>query len=430
MPIEAKINKALVVLSPELIRPDSPMDSTLLRRAITLAKSTGCQLELFHACYDNALDYHLFASDDDARRQQEALTDRDATLLAEIATRLKSEYPNIRYEVRWDHPRTDAILRKIGQSRPDVVMKLAREHSYVIGLSTNTDWDLARRSPSNVWLVHDGRDDIGKVVTAVGNDFGDPGDVTSAADYDLFRAATVIAKTFGATIHPVNAYTVPGADAFLTSPGGVVMPIQPTAGRERASEERLKQHRAAVRAISQFFRIDEDNVRIREGHPSEVISGVAREVDADMIVMGAGSIGRLERVLRSVTVEPVMADTDCDRLIVRERDRSRVPDARTAPFYGVPRYDLEGAITDPQKVFRSPEDVAAMSEISIALRKRILQAWEYDIRAALTEENEGGPVHDVDVNALAEIRSAKNRLSAMQRKPGNGNNPTLSVASR
>jgi hypothetical protein len=49
-------------------------------------------------------------------------------------------------------------------------------------------------------------------------------------------------------------------------------------------------------------------------------------------------------------------------------------------------------------------------ELSVALRERILQAWEYDIRAEMAEENEGGPVGDIDVNALDDIVSAKQLL--------------------
>jgi hypothetical protein len=64
--------------------------------------------------------------------------------------------------------------------------------------------------------------------------------------------------------------------------------------------------------------------------------------------------------------------------------------------------------------------VANLGEISVELRKRILQAWEYDIRAEMAEENEGGPTRDIDVNALDDILSAKALLDMQQQKSGNG----------
>lgn len=61
-----------------------------------------------------------------------------------------------------------------------------------------------------------------------------------------------------------------------------------------------------------------------------------------------------------------------------------------------------------------------MSDLSIELRNRILQAWQHDIRAEMVEENEGGPVKEIDVDALGEIFSARAPLEMQQEKPGNG----------
>jgi hypothetical protein len=69
-----------------------------------------------------------------------------------------------------------------------------------------------------------------------------------------------------------------------------------------------------------------------------------------------------------------------------------------------------------------------MNEISIDFRRRILQAWEYDVRAGLAEENEGGPVHDTNPDALEDIRRAQARLDEL----GKSRDPQmqLSIASR
>jgi universal stress protein E len=203
---EVKIKRALVVLSPDLIKPDMPLKSALLERAVALAKITGCKLELFQVCYDGSLDFQLLGPGSNLQQRQRELTDRDATQLAEIATRLRQENVEVSYEVRWDHPRTDAILRKIAQSGADVVMKQAREHSFVLGITSNTDWDLVRRSPVHVWLVNDERADINRLVAAVGNRVGDNVDVTTGSDHKIMRTARRIADTFKAEVFPVNAY--------------------------------------------------------------------------------------------------------------------------------------------------------------------------------------------------------------------------------
>jgi hypothetical protein len=60
-----------------------------------------------------------------------------------------------------------------------------------------------------------------------------------------------------------------------------------------------------------------------------------------------------------------------------------------------------------------------MDEVSIALRKRILQAWEYDLRAEMIAENEGGSPREIDVDALDDIRSAIDVLAMRNNAPRN-----------
>ena len=421
-----KINKVLVILSPDLIQPDKPMESVLLNRAVSLARKTGCALELFHVCYDNKLDNSLFASDDDLHRERKHLADRDATRVAEIAARLNGEWPDTTIDVRWDNPRPDAILRKIAESSPDIVMKQAKEHSFVLGITSNTDWELVRRSPAPIWLVDESVADIDRIVAAVGNRFGDPSDITTAADYDLRRAAGTVGSAFSADIYPVNAYQLPPAPAFVVGAAGAA--VVPPDHQDETHTKLVKQHRGAVKALANYFDISRDNVHVCEGHPAEVIPDVSEAVDADMIIMGARSIGRMERLTTSVTVEPVMSATNCDVLIVGETDWSRVPDIEARSLSGKPNLDLESAITNPEDAFESPGQVANTSEISIELRQRILQVWEYDIRAEMANENEGGAVGDIEVNALDDILSAQ-ALLEMKREQRGDEPPMLSGAS-
>lgn len=413
-----KIRSALVVLSPDLVRPDKPSSSALLRRAVDLAKITGCRLELFHVTYDGSLDDGYFGSNEDRAREREALMARDATRVSEVAARLRKDGVDVQHEVRWGAPRTDAILRKIAEAKPDVVMKQSREHSYFLGLTTNTDWDLARRSPANLWLVSDEVDRIDRIVAAVGSQLKRHENITSATDYDLFRSANAIADAFGAAIYPVNAFQVPRTDGTIGGAGGAAMPAEAAVEMQQTREVVIKRHSDMVDAFAQYFGVPRDNVHLSEGRPSDVIPQVTEALGADLLVMGASSITRLERFIGAVTVEPVMADTRCDIVIVRDPDPAAVPEVAGEPEVGKPKFNLEKAISHPQETFSSPKQLAATSEISLDLRDRILQAWEHDIRAEMNEENEGGPISQIDVNALKDIAAAKAQLQMNRKEPG------------
>lgn len=404
----AALNKVLVVPGTELLRAENPMASVLLQRALSLAKMSGCELELFHACYDNGVAHQLFASDEEMSAEISRLTDHDARLLAGIATKLAEEGVRTSHDVQWDSPRPDAILRKIAASRPDIVMKQAREHSFVLGITSNTDWELARRSPAHVWFVSAEKRRIQRIVAAVGNTMANVEDITTVSDYELFQTADLLARTFTASIFPVNAYQVPDPMSHVVGGGGVVTPMgQPQVQNQKLREQLVKRHTDAVNALASYFEIAEDNVFISEGNPNVVIPEVAEEVGADMIVMGANSINRLERLVRSVTVEPVMADTHCDIVVVRDSDVSGLDNLQSGEAQrGRPPYDIEQAIIRPAGTFRSPREVIEL-DASFAIRRRILQAWESDIRSEMVAENEGGPIQEIESITLQDIQEAE-----------------------
>lgn len=344
------------------------------------------------------------------------LLDRDATRLAEIAAWLVKDGLKVEHEVRWDYPRTDALLRKIAQSQPGFVLKHQDEHGFLFGITTNTDWELARRSTSDLWLVHDESSSIDPILAAVGSRSGEPGDVASGTDQKLLETAAYLGEACEARVLAVNAYELPGVSNFVANVGGTVMPVQSAKEQEETRKQILASHERYVKALAEGFRIGESDLYIREGHPGSVIPEVAEKAGAGLIVMGANSISRLERMVRPVTVEPVIAEAECDILIVREDRADSAVEVSDKPLVGVPRHDLEHAITNPDETFESPQQVANLADISIDLRKRILQAWEFDIRAEMAEENEGGPVKAIDVNALDDILSAQELLEMKARQ--------------
>jgi len=424
MKSEASMQKLLVIVDSELIEAVEPMEASLLKRAAAIARDAGCEIELFHVAYDSALDYQLFSSADELQEQRQQILDRDATRLAGIAALLVQDGIKVAHDARWDFPRADAILRKIARSKPDLVMKRQKEHSFLFGITTNTEWELARRAPANVWLVHDSVDRIDTLVAAVGNRSALSRDITDAMDRRVLETAAAVGDACDARLLAVNAYRALDGLNFAAAVGGPVMPINSATNVDGGWSRIVATHKADVETLTDSFDIAGSDVYIREGDPATVIPDVASEVDASLIVMGASSIGRLERVMRSVTVEPVMANAACDILIVRELDDHALSNVEQRPVAaGIPKYDLENAITNPDTTFDSPQQVANLSDVSIQLRNRILQAWEYDIRVGMSEENEGGPVREIDVNALDEIISAKELLDMKTERAGEDRKP-------
>jgi universal stress protein E len=333
--------KVLLILSPDLVSPDRPLDSALLRRAVQLARNTGCELELFHVCHDETVDRAFYAPQEDLQRERTRITNTAATRVAEIAARLRAERISVRHEARWDSPRVDALLRKIAEAQPDLVMKASREHGFMLGLTTNTDWELVRRATANVWLVNDRIDSVDRIVAALGNKSGEAADVITEGDYDILHAAGFVADAFGADVYTVNACQVAETGPVTATMGGMGAALPPQDQSPALRSKALKRHKASVRALVNYFNLPRRNVRIHEGHPNEVIPDVAESVNADLIVMGGRNISRLQRLLQRVTVEPIISETRCDVMIARDVDASEIDVVDEEPLRGIPNVDVE-----------------------------------------------------------------------------------------
>lgn len=255
-PHSNKLNRILVVMSPARITPEEFTESPLLIHAVMLAKANECNLELFHLCGNASLKKRILDSSQAIDDERQKIADHAATQLAEIGIQiqLKEEGVKATQDVRWDRPRTDAIMRKINQSQPDLVMKESEDQGYIMSMVRNIDWELMRQSPVPVWFDKDGSD--------------------------------------------------------------ANVPVQPQNAK-----------------------------------------------------------------------------------------------------HGTPAFDLEAAITTPQKVFESPMAVANTDELSLALRKRILQAWQMDIQAQMVAVDEGGPVARIDISGLKEISAARKQLGELRDNP-------------
>lgn len=77
--------------------------------------------------------------------------------------------------------------------------------------------------------------------------------------------------------------------------------------------------------------------------------------------------------------------------------------------------NLSSAVRDPASAFDRPNDVAACESLSLAVRRRLLELWEADVRAQMREEDEGGQVRTTRAHLLEEIRAAMSTLSGGER---------------
>ena len=347
-----------------------------------------------------------------AQKKKEKMAQR-ASRLAEMTLGLNTDDIPISHEVRCDFPEADAILRKIDDSSPDLVITSAHEQDYLVGLMTNTDWELIRRSPVPVWFVRDDTGDIRNILTAVGT-LDDDEDAIGTADYDVFGFASAVGEALDADNCALHTYelpeVLPGSATYGSAiAGAAVNPV--TLNRlEKHREAVIREHGSLLNEFAKHFGLDSQHIRLERGHPRDVLPDAAEILGANLIVLGAINLNRWQRAIRRVTAEPVLARSACDLLVVKDPVASEMPENQEGPVSSEPTIDVEAAIRQPGRIFDSPAHVANSGELTRQLRKRILLAWEQDIRAQIREEDEGGKTDSIDLSMLGQIRSAMENL--------------------
>jgi nucleotide-binding universal stress UspA family protein len=132
----------------------------------------------------------------------------------------------------------------------------------------------------------------------------------SPPSMEALDSAVSLAKQFQAAIHLVHVYP-PDEAASLPDAGHLL--LQSAEAIERLNEELAGIHRTPVASFRP------ENCHIRCGRPHQEIIGLARELDADLIVLSTRGHSGLKHLLLGSTAERVVRGAPCPVLIAGKR---------------------------------------------------------------------------------------------------------------
>ena len=132
----------------------------------------------------------------------------------------------------------------------------------------------------------------------------------SPASMEALDYAVWLAKQFHAAIHLVHVYP---PDEASSVPGAAHLLLQSGEAIERLNEELTGIHRKHVPTFCP------ENCHIRSGRPYEQIVRLAREIDADLIVLSTRGYSGLKHLLLGSTAERVVRNAPCPVLVTRKR---------------------------------------------------------------------------------------------------------------
>jgi nucleotide-binding universal stress UspA family protein len=137
----------------------------------------------------------------------------------------------------------------------------------------------------------------------------------SPASMEALDYAVWLAKQFRAAIHLVHVYPPDEASA----PGGGHLLLQSAEAIERLNEELTGIHQKHVPTFRP------ENCHVRGGRPYEEVVRLAREIDADLIVLATRGYSGLKHLLLGSTAERVVRNAPCPVLVARKRKQKGKP---------------------------------------------------------------------------------------------------------
>lgn len=280
--------------------------SPAIERAASLASSLGLEVELFACEYDQYL-----TSDESKAGAVKGAREQ----LAPVASRLMARGVEATIDARWGHPLDEAVIRKVVESRPRLVVKDTHHHSLAKRtIFSNTDWNLIRGCPAPLLLVKDRAiGDPPRILAAV--DPSHEHDSPAELDRSILSFAKELEARTGGRLEAIHVFD----SAAVTAVGGMSAPetplVPPVMPKTAATLE--------ARARESFWQLlSDESIDHARGRfvlgdvPSELIA-YADELEADFVVIGAVARGRLANVFIGNTAERVLDRLSCDLIVIK-----------------------------------------------------------------------------------------------------------------
>ncbi|AZZ97895.1 universal stress protein UspE [Pseudoalteromonas sp. R3] len=295
-----QIKRILTVIDPTKQQQNS------LNRSISLAQKTGAKITAFLSIYDFSYEMTTMLSREEREAMREAvIKDREAWI-----SELTSGYQNIDIETKvvWHNRPYEAIIKTVLEHEFDLVIKATHQHDTLKSvIFTPTDWHLIRKCPAPVLLVKDHawpeKGEILAAVNAVSDD-----EQHQALNHRIIKDAQFLCELANASLSLVNTYPA--------TPVNIAIEI-PEFNPSQYNEAVKKHHEEETWALAERFGLGKAQCVIKEGLPEDVIPHIAKEHNAELVVIGTVGRTGLSAALVGNTAEHVIDSLDCDVLALK-----------------------------------------------------------------------------------------------------------------
>ncbi|WP_354624789.1 universal stress protein UspE [Psychromonas sp. MME2] len=291
------------------IDPTKMQQAALERAADIAEKVENVKITLFLCCYDLSYEMTSLSSIEERQAMRNIVIKENKDWLETVALPYQEKGLNIACEVIWHNRPFQAAIIEVLKNNYDLVIKSTHQHSKLSAiLFTPTDWNLLRKCPVPVLLVkHHKWPEKGKILCAIScKSIQD--DEHNQLNKLILSEAKTMANVINAEVHIVNAYPSPPMNIMLELPE--FDPVNYEDGLKKFHETTLNEY-------AQEYKISKQRTHLMQGLPEDVISEVAKEIDAELVILGTVGRSGLSATLLGHTAEQVIDNLNCDLLALK-----------------------------------------------------------------------------------------------------------------
>lgn len=290
------LKKVLVVVD-----PDSEHQPALDKVSVLSKLVDGLNVELIACDYTQYLveGYYFDAVDLPSLREEYLQERRDA--LEAMAGPLRDQDVTVATEAFWAHPGYETIVREAVRFEADLVVQHTRRHAALSRMFlSNDDWQLVRCCPAPLLLVKEKPWKARPAILAA----VDPKHSRHkpiGLDHKILRISTDLAELTGGDVYAMHSYSQ--------------IPLSGTYPKQ-AQEE----HQKAFDELMADFDVPGERQYLMDEAPEFSLRELERDLQADLIVMGAISRSLLSDVFIGNTTERVLDYLEGDVVVVKPDD--------------------------------------------------------------------------------------------------------------
>jgi universal stress protein E len=269
------------------------------------------EIELFHCAYQAGI-ARTGRYGSRVERQIRELVDHRHGQLEALAGRLRAQGLAVRTTVRWDDPPYEGVIRQVLRHKPDLLIAQSTRRGRVARVLTQMDYRLIEACPCPLLLIKTTRPyREGCIVAAVDPTYAHQ--KPPLLDPAILEAASALSTALGRPLHVYHACTPwPNVRDHSAELRHVPQRLQPDV-QARYRERSI----ASVRDVADRQGVPDECLHVEEGEVVELLPRFARRVSAGIVVMGAVSRSRPQRMFIGHTAERVLDALDVDVMIVK-----------------------------------------------------------------------------------------------------------------